>query len=73
MADALGRAVTMSAVREASLRGAAVIALGRIGIEAELAPLGPVVRPRPGKEEAFREARERQRRLYEVVTSEPTS
>jgi len=73
MADALGRSVTMSAVREASLRGAAVIALGRIGVEAELAPLGPVVGPRPGKAEAFREARERQRRLYEVVTSEPTS
>jgi gluconokinase len=73
MADALGRPVTMSAVREASLRGAAVIALGRIGVEAEWAPLGPVVGPRPGKAEAFREARERQRRLYEVVTSEPTS
>ena len=73
MADALGRPVTMSAVREASLRGAAVIALGRIGVEAELAPLGPVVGPRPDKAEAFREARERQRRLYEVVTSEPTS
>src|SRR5580765_5798751 len=73
MADALGRPVTTSAVREASLRGAAVIALGRIGVEAELAPLGPVVRPRPGKAEVFREARERQRLLYEVVTSEPTS
>ena len=47
--------------------------LERIGVEAELAPLGGVVEPRPGKAEAFREARERQRRLYEVVTSEPTS
>ena len=50
-----------------------MIALGRVGVEAELAPLGPVVGPRPGKAEVFREARERQRRLYEVVTSEPTS
>jgi len=73
MADALARPVTVSAVREASLRGAAVVALERIGVEAESAPLGPVVQPRPGKAEAFREARERQRRLYEVVTSEPTS
>src|SRR3954471_4760930 len=73
MADALGRPVTTSAVREASLRGAAVVALERIGVEAAPAPLGPAVEPRPDKAAAFREARERQRRLYEVVTSQPTS
>jgi hypothetical protein len=31
------------------------------------------VEPRPDKVEAFRAARERQERLYAVVTSEPTS
>ena len=50
MADALGRPVTTSAVQEASLRGAAVLALERIGVAGELAPLGPVVRPRPGRQ-----------------------
>jgi gluconokinase len=73
MADALGRAVTTSGVKEASLRGAAVIALERLGQTPAPAPVGAVVEPRHDKAEAFRAARERQRRLYEVVTSEPTS
>ena len=34
---------------------------------------GAVVEPRADKVDVFRAARERQRRLYEVVTSEPTS
>jgi gluconokinase len=73
MADALGRPVTTSGVKEASLRGAAVAVLERLGETPGSAPLGPVVEPRPDKVEMFRAARERQRRLYEVVTSEPTS
>ncbi|MDX6407591.1 MAG: gluconokinase [Gaiellaceae bacterium] len=73
MADALGRPVTTSGVREASLRGAAVVVLGRLGEPAPPAPLGEVVEPRPDKVEVFRAARERQRALYEVVTSDPTS
>jgi gluconokinase len=73
MADALGRPVTMSGVEEASLRGAAVVVLERLGETPAPAPLGPVVEPRPDKVEAFRAARERQQRLYAVVTSEPTS
>ena len=73
MADALGRPVTMSAVNEASLRGVAVIVLERLGRTPAPAPLGRVVEPRPEKAEVFRAARERSRRLYEVVTSEPTS
>jgi gluconokinase len=73
MADALGRPVTSSGVREASLRGAAVIALERLGKTPAPAPLGEVVSPRSDKVEAYRAARERQRRLYEAVTSEPTS
>jgi gluconokinase len=73
MADALGRPVTISTVKEASLRGAAVVVLERLGVEAAPAPLGPVVEPRADKVVVFREARERQQRLYEVVTSDPTS
>jgi gluconokinase len=73
MADALARPVTTSTVKEASLRGAAVVVLERLGVEPAQAPLGRVVDPRSDKVEVFREARERQRRLYEVVTCEPTS
>jgi gluconokinase len=73
MADALGRPVTTSGVREASLRGAAVVVLERLGETPAPARLGGVVEPRTDKVEVFRAARERQRRLYEVVTSEPTS
>jgi gluconokinase len=73
MADALGRPLTTSRVKEASLRGAAVLALERLGASPASAQLGPVVQPRRDRTEAFRAARERQRRLYEVVTSEPTS
>jgi gluconokinase len=73
MADSLGRPVTTSEVEEASLRGAAVVVLERLGATPKAAPLGPVVEPRPDKVEVFRAARERQRALYEVVTSEPTS
>jgi len=73
MADALGRPLTTSGVKEASLRGAAVLALERLGAPPAPAQLGRVVQPRRDRTEAFRAARERQRRLYEVVTSEPTS
>jgi gluconokinase len=73
MADALGRPVTTSGVKEASLRGAAVVVLERLGEAPAPAPLGAVVEPRPDKVDVFRAARERQRRLYEVVTSEPTT
>jgi gluconokinase len=73
MADALGRPVTTSGVNEASLRGAAVAVLERLGETPAPAPLGAVVEPRADKAAVFRAARERQRLLYEVVTSEPTS
>lgn len=73
MADALGRPVTTSGVKEASLRGAAVVTLERLGATPGPAPVGPVVEPRPDKVDAFRAARERQRRLYEVATGSLTS
>ena len=73
MADALGRPVTTSGVKEASLRGAAVVVLERLGETPAPPPLGAVVEPRPDKAAVYHAARERQRLLYEAVTSEPTS
>jgi gluconokinase len=68
MADALARPITVSAVPEASLRGAAVFALERRGHEAGEAPIAGVVHPRPDRADAYREAREEQRRLYDALT-----
>ena len=67
MADALGRPVTASLVDEASLRGAAVLTLERLGQPTVEAPLGEVFRPREERAEAYRSARERQQRLYEEL------
>jgi gluconokinase len=70
MADALGRPVTLSELKEASLRGAAVAALERSGQEVPEAPLGAVFHPREDRAEAYRSARERQQRLYEELRGE---
>jgi gluconokinase len=70
MADGLGRRVVASAVPEASLRGAAVAALERLGNETPAAPLGDVFEPRQERAEAYRSALERQQRLYEVLRDE---
>jgi gluconokinase len=67
MADALARPVTASLVEEASLRGAAVLTLERLGQPPPEAPLGEVFRPREERVEAYRSARERQQRLYEEL------
>jgi gluconokinase len=66
MADALARPVTLSAVDEASLRGAAVA----VSANPAEAPLGDVFQPRQDRAEAYRWARERQQRLYEVLRGE---
>jgi gluconokinase len=73
IADALARPVTTSGVKEASLRGAAVLTLERLGESPAAAPVGRVVEPRRDRAAAFRAAHERQRRLYEAATSAPTS
>jgi gluconokinase len=70
MADALARPVTVSAVPEASLRGAAVAVLERAGYRAPPAPLGQAFRPREERAEAYRSARNRQQRLYEALRGE---
>jgi len=68
MADALARPVTVSAVPEASLRGAAVLALERAGHEVADAPAAGVVEPRADRAEAYRAARDEQQRLYDALT-----
>jgi gluconokinase len=70
MSDTLARPVCVSAVEEASLRGAAVAVLGRLGLEAGEAPLGEVFDPRDERAEAYRSARERHQRLYEELRGE---
>ncbi|MFL6058442.1 MAG: gluconokinase [Rubrobacteraceae bacterium] len=70
MADALGRPVKTSGIREASSRGAALLVLERLGeleIEDAEAPLGKVFDPDPERHEVYREALARQRRLYDAV------
>jgi gluconokinase len=66
IADALARPVTRSAIEEASLRGAAVAVLDEPGE----APLGDTFHPREDRAEAYRSARERQERLYQVLRGE---
>jgi gluconokinase len=68
MADALARPITVSAVPEASLRGAAVLALEREEQEVADAPTATVVEPRADRAEAYRAAREEQQRLYDALT-----
>jgi gluconokinase len=70
MADALGKSVTTSGVQEASSRGAALLALEKLGeleIEEAEAPLADTFEPDPERHAIYREALERQRRLYEAV------
>ena len=68
MADALARPIHVSGVPEASLRGAAVLALERLGHEVAEAPIVEVVEPRAERAEAYRTAREQQQKLYEALT-----
>ena len=70
MADALGRPVTASGVAEGSLRGAAVSVLERLGYSVPEARLGDVFHPAQDAVEAYRSARARQRRLYEVTNGD---
>jgi gluconokinase len=70
MADALGRPVTTSGIQEASSRGAALLALERLGeleIEEATAPLGETFQPDPERHEIYLKSLTRQRRLYEAV------
>lgn len=71
LADALGRPLVASGAGEGSARGAAIVALERIGAITDLgsvrSPLGRVFRPRERAQAAFREAVERQARVEEAL------
>lgn len=69
MADALGRDVIVSAEREASSRGAALVALERMGalpggLDGLPAPDGPTFEPRREHHAVYQAALRRQRELY---------
>lgn len=71
LADAIGRPLVVSAAGEGSARGAAIVALERIGAIPDLgavrSPLGRTFRPRERAHAAFRELIERQGRLEEAL------
>ena len=67
LADVLGRPVAVAAQPEASLRGAALFALDRLGVAApKVRPVRPI-RPRARCSRAYEIARERQIELEELV------
>jgi gluconokinase len=68
VADALGVPLVMSPEKEASSRGAALLALARLGAPIPTAtPRGRSVAPDPRRHATYRRALERQRHLYEIV------
>lgn len=73
MADALARPIVLSDVDEASLRGAAVVTLERLGESADEPSVGKTFEPRIERADEYRSARERQRVLYDVATGDDTS
>jgi gluconokinase len=68
LADVIGRPVAMSAVREATSRGAALMALEDLGAIDDIghvdAPLGTIFAPRAANVEAYRAGLRRQQELY---------
>jgi gluconokinase len=66
LADVLGRPVEVSAVAEGSARGAAMIALERLGLHVPDAPIAHVVEPRADRHEIHLVGIEEQRRLMQT-------
>ncbi|HYN84876.1 MAG TPA: gluconokinase [Pyrinomonadaceae bacterium] len=70
-ADVLGRPLTLSRVREASSRGAVLLALEATGAIQSVSDAAPTpartLRPEAARTEIYRRAVERQRRLYELL------
>ncbi|MFL5929082.1 MAG: gluconokinase [Gaiellaceae bacterium] len=62
LADVVGRPLEVSAVAEGSARGAAVIALERLGLRVPEAPIARVVEPRRDRHEIHRRVRQAKRR-----------
>ncbi|BBL79156.1 gluconate kinase [Rubrobacter xylanophilus] len=76
MADVLGTELTLSGVREASSRGAALLALetlGELEIEEAEVPRRQTLTPDAARHEVYRRAMERQGRLYELLVTNPLS
>ncbi len=63
LADVLGKPVEVSAVAEGSSRGAAMVALERLGLPVPAAQIAHVAEPRPERYEIHQAAIEEQRRL----------
>ena len=70
-ADAIDRPILTSGAGEGSARGAAIVALERIGALADIAavrsPFGRTFRPRPAATARLRAGMERQRHLEEAL------
>jgi gluconokinase len=70
IADVLGHPITLSAVEETSLRGGALLALHTLGMAKGLDAFPPVsgreFKPDPIPHEIYRQAVERQQRLYDL-------
>ena len=71
LADVLGHAIHPNEEMEASLRGAAIFALEKLGVEAPEAPLGRAVRPREKYAKLYAAERERERALERHVQEDP--
>ena len=75
VADALGRDIGRSAEREASSRGAALLALEALGVLRDAADLPPpvsgVTAAAPGRREVYRRLWGAQQRLYDLLRSDP--
>lgn len=61
LADVLGRPVELSGVPEGSARGAAMVALERLGLPVPAAPIARIVEPRPSRHDIHLRSREVQR------------
>jgi len=74
MADVLGHLVIASGEKEASSRGAALLALESLGfapgLDAFSASMGEIFEPDPGKHEVYRRARARQEQLYSLLINQ---
>jgi gluconokinase len=61
LADVLGHPVEVSGVPEGSARGAALVALDRLGLPRPAAPVVRIVEPRPDRHEIHLRSRQLQR------------
>ena len=74
MSDVIGFPITQSGEAEGSARGAAILALEAIGaiphIKNAPVPLGKTMRPNVKTAPAYKSARQRQRKMYDLIAKE---